>query len=618
MNQKYANNTEYEILTPTGWENFDGVILNENCNKSAKQIFFDDHTFIIATNEHRFFQNNKEAIVNNLKIGDFLDSFDTQKCIIDIKDCVLADTFEIFNSTNHVIIANKINSHQCDEFSFVQPNIATAFWSSISPTLSTGGRAIITSTPNSDEDMFATIWKESQDKTDEFGNVREDGLGRNGFYGFRAYWQEHPDRDEEWKQRELNKIGEELFRREFACCAYETKVTVKDQDEVYDIEIGQLFDNNLINDQLVYKSKILAINNKNYQVLTPNGFQPFEGIAYMGDKQILELRFDNDQSLRCTLNHKIYINFDQFLYAHQLELGDRVVTSTGYSEITAIIDINEVIPVYDLIEVANGHQYWTNNLLSSNCEFLVYDETLINSIKLSELYGREPIMKMGQVRWYKKPSPGNIYLVALDPSMGTGGDNAAIQVFELPEFVQVAEWHHNITPVQNQVRTFRDILRYIQSETGGTSNIYWSCENNTVGEAALVVINDLGEDSFPGYFLSEPHRKGHVRKFRKGFNTTFGNKISACSRLKFLIEENRMKINSYSLISELKTFVAAGTSFRAKAGSMDDLVSSLLLIVRMSTVLADWDPKVFESLSVGQLEEEWEAPMPIFISSYYG
>jgi hypothetical protein len=49
----------------------------------------------------------------------------------------------------------------CDEFAFVQPNIADEFWTSISPTLATGGRAIITSTPNSDEDTFATIWKEA-------------------------------------------------------------------------------------------------------------------------------------------------------------------------------------------------------------------------------------------------------------------------------------------------------------------------------------------------------------------------------------------------------------------------------------------------------------------------
>lgn len=356
----------------------------------------------------------------------------------------------------------------CDEFAFVQPNIATEFWTSISPTLATGGRAIITSTPNSDEDTFAIIWKESQDKFDEFGHEKEDGLGRNGFHGYRSYWSDHPDRDDKWKAEELGRIGEERFRREYGC------------------------------------------------------------------------------------------------------------------------------------------------------EFLIYDETLVNSIKLSELDGREPIMKMGQVRWFKKPQPGHTYLAALDPSLGTGGDYSAIQVFELPSMIQCAEWQHNITPIQGQVKLFRDVLKYIQEEIGMeyNQNIYWSVENNTVGEAALVVITDLGEETFPGLFVSEPARKGHVRKFRKGFNTTHGSKISACSRLKFLIEEDKMKLNSRPLLSELKTFIAAGISFKAKSGQHDDLVAALLLIIRMSVVLADWDPKIFETLSVnGHFDEDWEAPMPIFIST---
>jgi hypothetical protein len=356
----------------------------------------------------------------------------------------------------------------CDEFAFVQPNIATEFWTSISPTLATGGRAILTSTPNSDEDEFAIIWKESQDKFDEFGDERADGLGRNGFHGFRAEWHEHPDRGEDWRKVELGRIGEERFRREYGC------------------------------------------------------------------------------------------------------------------------------------------------------EFLVFDETLVNSIKLSEMIGNEPLFKMGQIRWYKKPSPGNLYLIALDPCLGTGGDYAGIQVFELPNMTQIAEWQHNITPIQGQVKIFRDVIRYIHDELGDDSgnNIYWSVENNTVGEAALVVIADLGEETFPGLFVSEPVRKGHVRKFRKGFNTTFSSKISACSRLKFLIEEDKLKINSKILISELKAFIASGVTFKAKVGQHDDLVSALLLIIRMSVVLADWDPTVFETLSVNtEFDQDWEAPLPIFVSS---
>ena len=127
----------------------------------------------------------------------------------------------------------------CDEFAFVQPNIAEEFWTSISPTLATGGRAIITSTPNSDEDTFAIIWKESQDLFDEFGNENKEGTGRNGFHGYRAEWGDHPDRDEAWKKVELGRIGEERFRREYGC-----EFLVYDETLINSIKLAELVGKN--------------------------------------------------------------------------------------------------------------------------------------------------------------------------------------------------------------------------------------------------------------------------------------------------------------------------------------------------------------------------------------
>ena len=77
-----------------------------------------------------------------------------------------------------------------------------------------------------------------------------------------------------------------------------------------------------------------------------------------------------------------------------------------------------------------------------------------------------------------------------------------------------------------------------------------------------------------------------------------------------------MTVYSRSLISELKTFIASGPTFKAKDGQHDDLVSALLLIIRMTVVLAEWDPAVFEKLSIENIvNEDWDAPLPIFISS---
>lgn len=351
----------------------------------------------------------------------------------------------------------------CDEFAFVPPNIASEFWTSISPTLATGGKAIITSTPNSDEDQFALIWKEANKNEDEFGNIQD--VGKNGFFPYKAHWSEHPDRDDKWKAEEMARIGEERFRRE--------------------------------------------------------------------------------------------------------------------------------------------HE----------CEFLIFDETLINSIRLSDLVSKEPIMKMGQVRWYRDINPDATYIVSLDPSLGTGGDYAGLEVLEIPGFHQVAEWHHNATPIQTQVRIMRDICKYIDDQCrlqNKTSSIYYSVENNTIGEAALIAIEELGEETYPGLFLSEPYRRGHVRPFRKGFNTTHKSKISICAKLKQLIEANTLNIYSQPLISQLKAFVAKGVTFQAKVGEHDDLVSSLLLNIRMIMMLQDWDPSVYDKIHEHATDETL-LPMPIFI-----
>lgn len=127
-----------------------------------------------------------------------------------------------------------------DEFSSVLPSIATEFWTSISPTLSTGGKAIITSTPNNDDDVFATIWKDALDRFDEHGN--EQDVGKNGFYAYMATWERHPDRDEAWANAEISKMGLSFFSREHNCLVHQTMVNIMDDDgNTFEISIGDLY-----------------------------------------------------------------------------------------------------------------------------------------------------------------------------------------------------------------------------------------------------------------------------------------------------------------------------------------------------------------------------------------
>lgn len=132
----------------------------------------------------------------------------------------------------------------CDEFAFVRPTIAREFWTSISPTLATGGKCMITSTPNSDEDQFATIWRQANKCVDEYGN--ETKLGVNGFKAFRSYWNEHPDRDSKWESEQRAQLGEERFRREMDCLTHEAMLTLRDPSgKIFTATIGEL--ENLLN-----------------------------------------------------------------------------------------------------------------------------------------------------------------------------------------------------------------------------------------------------------------------------------------------------------------------------------------------------------------------------------
>lgn len=361
----------------------------------------------------------------------------------------------------------------------------------------------------------------------------------------------------------------------------------------------------------------LLKNNLGLEVLTDNGWSKFDGLVKKGKKQTLIIKTENNEIV-CTPDHKFYDNNFEKIEANKLNVGFSIKTKNGHEKVTFIEKLNFNL-VYDLLNVEKNNRFYANDILVSNCRFLVFDETLINSISLSNLEGSDPIMRMGQSRWYKKINPHSTYVFSLDPSLGTGGDYAAIQVLEIPTMEQVAEWHHNTTPVQTQARVLRDMIKYVDdqcNQAGVTSSIYYSVENNSVGESALMAITELGEESFPGLFLSEPIKKGHIRRFRKGFNTTHSSKIAACSKLKHLLESKQLKINSKSLISELKNFVAAGITFKAKSGQHDDLVSSLLLSIRMIVMLQDWDPLIYEKMRDHSGLEEYDLPMPIYISSF--
>ena len=241
-----------------------------------------------------------------------------------------------------------------------------------------------------------------------------------------------------------------------------------------------------------------------------------------------------------------------------------------------------------------GDAQWRREYL---CEFISESDTLIDQMVLEGMKGKDPILTTGTIRWYKEPEINKTFLISLDPSIGLGGgDNSVISVWQLPEFEQIAEWSDDKSVDRVQVRMLQQILeelRTILQENGqnGDPELFYTVENNNNGEAIIRIIEDTGEDKFPGTFLSES------RKRFRGFKTTGKTKRNGCSKMKRLIEGGKVTIHSKKMIYELKNFVAKGSSFEAEVGCKDDHVMSLFIAIRMLDEVKYYDDEVYDRLS---------------------
>lgn len=92
-----------------------------------------------------------------------------------------------------------------DEFAFVPHGIASEFFKSVYPTISSGQetKMIIVSTP-SGMNHFYKMWVEAEEERSKFIPIAVD-------------WWETPGRDEKWKEEQIANTSEEDFNQEFAC-----------------------------------------------------------------------------------------------------------------------------------------------------------------------------------------------------------------------------------------------------------------------------------------------------------------------------------------------------------------------------------------------------------------
>lgn len=221
------------------------------------------------------------------------------------------------------------------------------------------------------------------------------------------------------------------------------------------------------------------------------------------------------------------------------------------------------------------------------CLFLGSANTLIAGHKLRELAYRKPIRELPTphteetVQIYYEPEKGHCYVATVDVSEGVGLDHAAISMFDVTEipYIQVACYSSN----KISELLLPDVIRAMATFYNDAMVLI---ENNTGREVANTLEIDLEYENIVN--VGTDKRLGQVagggigKTIQNGVKMSKSVKRIGCTTLKTLVEDDKLLINDFETIMELRNFVESKGSFSADADGHDDRAITCVLFSWLS------------------------------------
>lgn len=242
-----------------------------------------------------------------------------------------------------------------------------------------------------------------------------------------------------------------------------------------------------------------------------------------------------------------------------------------------------------------GEIKWKQEFL---CEFISSDALLMDSIWINNETERikqiKPVNTINDVVFYDNIKSNSTYIIGVDPSTGAGEDFSAITMFEFPSMVQMGEWRSNTMSTNKLYGVLKNILRLFEKQN---CTVYFSVENNGVGEGIIALYEADDNPPETAEMISEEGKN------RRGMATTPKTKMKSCVNMKEMLEKGKMKINSPVLIAELKSYIRHRGSYAAQVGSTDDVISSVLIVMRILEEIASYEQEAFDKLYSNEYNE---------------
>ena len=331
----------------------------------------------------------------------------------------------------------------------------------------------------------------------------------------------------------------------------------------------------------------MKYNNGRYKILSPEGFVDFLGIQKL-KKKTIEIFLSENISLRGSLNHRIYDIDNNEILLKNLSIGDKIKSPNGFLVVEDIIEHDYESDVFDIIDSGNLHLYYTNNIISHNCNFLgsgdnVFESDLMQNISKNML--RDPQAKlMGGSLWiFKEPVNGHKYVMGVDVSRGDSEDFSCIQIIDFDEREQVLEYVAKIPP---------DVLAEIAYKWGTMYNAY--CVIDITGGMGISTARKLQELNYQGGLYVDNVDTSNKWKWDPKINEKIPGINFNSKRVQIIaaFEEgvrHGFKVYSNRLYNEMNTFIYINGRPDHQKGHHDDCIMG----VSMALYVAE---KSFQSL----------------------
>lgn len=273
---------EWEVLTPDGWSSFSGI--KETERDDVYELSTVSGAKLTCSSEHRI-KAEDESFVEAclLEAGSTLVGGDVVSSI-----CQRHERTKLYDLLNvekgHQYVTNGLVSHNCAHIDNLEE-----LWLGLRPTVSTGGRVIMFSSP-AGKNFFYQMWmgaETGQWEEDKVGQHCK-GLGKNGFHGIKLPWTVHPERDDKWFEEQAQSMDARGVAQELMCVDPYTRIETLDGFKyAQDMCVGDLV--------LTHKG--------NYKPVIHVGSRPVERHENLYS---VSVPLNREEPLLVTGNHPIY------------------------------------------------------------------------------------------------------------------------------------------------------------------------------------------------------------------------------------------------------------------------------------------------------------------------